>query len=170
MLENIRLHRNRFDGIPNITLAKQISISSTIRRQDGSIYERPPSSLKLYNQTPVEASGDVTEIERIHNNKQNKKTKEDEYFVQWKGFPSTEHEWVKTSDFQDLDIIRKYWNAGKRQRTSRKTNNTIHKKAKLSTKAEELSNTPDIVKDTSNGTHHYQLRSRQQLRIQLQNT
>ncbi|RKP15734.1 hypothetical protein ROZALSC1DRAFT_18423, partial [Rozella allomycis CSF55] len=56
------------------------------------------------------------EIERILNHRQNKETKEDEYYVQWKGLPSTENEWVKTSDFQDLDIIRKYWNAGKRQR------------------------------------------------------
>ncbi|RKP15587.1 hypothetical protein ROZALSC1DRAFT_26307, partial [Rozella allomycis CSF55] len=105
----------------------------------------------------------VTEIERILNHRQNKETKEDEYYVQWKGLPSTENEWVKTSDFQDLDIIRKYWNAGKRQRkNSRKTNTPIQKKAKLSTKADELHNTPNIVKDTSNGTHQYQLRSRQQ--------
>ena len=59
------------------------------------------------------------EIKNIHRHRLDHKGKGYEYLVEWKNYSRKFDSWVKAKDFDDLAIIKKYWN--KIQPTSKKS-------------------------------------------------
>jgi hypothetical protein len=67
----------------------------------GAAYSQPPPEL-----IDGEEEYEVEEI--IRHRVKGKKRKTNEYFVSWKGYPSSENSWVKESDFHAPELLEEY--------------------------------------------------------------
>ena len=48
-------------------------------------------------------------VERIEDHKYDAKTKDFRYLVKWKGYDTNENSWERAANFDDVNIITKYW-------------------------------------------------------------
>jgi len=97
----------RYEG-PYKVVKRTHGGSYVLQDNNGALLSRnfPPSALKLISQEPIMA-GDTYEIQAVldHRGEGNNR----EYLVQWKGYDQSENSWEPFQNFQDIDVIRQYW-------------------------------------------------------------
>ena len=89
---------------------------------DGTTYTRPPIALKVISRDMEVVSEEPEEKDKSYEVKKiiNHRLNQDgtySYRVEWKGYGSRFNEWVDQKDFQGQELIRKYWNPVKRNRS-----------------------------------------------------
>ena len=60
------------------------------------------------------------QVENILKHKLDKKTNNYVYFVKWLGFNEVENSWVNAEDFNDVNVIKKYWKSKRKPRNGKK--------------------------------------------------
>ena len=88
---------------------------------DGKTMHRnfTPSELKMISHEP-DTTDPSYEVEKILDHRG--KPGDYEYYVKWKGYTRADSTWEKTTQFDDISIVQKYWETlGKAQNKSRTT-------------------------------------------------
>ena len=70
----------------------------------GTVHEK--GSLQ---QQEDEGTSDHFRVEKIIDHKLSKRSNDYEYLVKWFGYGEEDNSWIKASSFDDLHIIKKYW-------------------------------------------------------------
>jgi hypothetical protein len=74
---------------------------------DGTEYKRAPHQLKKTGPIEIDTSKHAKVFKILDNRESNGSQ---EYYVQWYKLPDAFNSWVKEDNFDDTEIIRKYWN------------------------------------------------------------
>ena len=66
-----------------------------------------PSQLKIVQQNSVEPDSESFSVQSVVDHKEVDGV--DHYLVRWRGFSATDDSWEPVTNFDDLDVIRKFW-------------------------------------------------------------
>ena len=112
-LDELRTHKTapRYTG-PFMVVSRNRGGAYQIKGPDGSLYSRPPSTLKLVS-SEIPFSQDSSVVDRILDHKRT--NMETVYLVKWKD-SSLINQWISEHAFDDLGPIAEYW----RKKGSRK--------------------------------------------------